>query len=149
MKRSDDELPECLKFELAPYPVALFDEIGMTKTTKSLWFHSFNIIDISPDLGSSNHVIDGGYLLHLVVWHQNNSFDLICDKYVKYVEKHYGQNTVIVFDSYTNPEKSVKTMGQLRRCSKAASIEVLFDESMIATLIQEKFFANAKKKKVG
>lgn len=150
MKRSDGEIRECLKFELAPYPVAIFDEIGMKKITKSSLiklFHSFNSIDNSPDFESLKNVIDGGYLLHRVVWHQNDSFGVICDKYVKCVEKHYGQSIVIVFDSYTNPDKSVKTMEQLRRCAKAATVEMLFDENMIETVSQEKFHANAKKQK--
>ncbi|GBL84633.1 hypothetical protein AVEN_191093-1 [Araneus ventricosus] len=37
-------------------------------------------------------------------------------------------------------------MEQLRRCSKAASTEILFDENIIATLSQEKFLTNTKNK---
>ncbi|GBN40095.1 hypothetical protein AVEN_217728-1 [Araneus ventricosus] len=55
-----------LTSELAPYPVALFDEPG-TRKTKSSLLDSFSSIDIHPDSGTENCVMDGGFLLHQVV----------------------------------------------------------------------------------
>ena len=86
IKRSDDDLRECLNFELVPYPVALFDENGMRKTKKSSLFDIFNPININLDFETANYIIDGGFLLHRVIWQQNDSFLKICNKYVSYVQ---------------------------------------------------------------
>ncbi|GBM02350.1 hypothetical protein AVEN_31259-1 [Araneus ventricosus] len=117
IKRSDDDLRECLNFELALYPVTLFDDTGMRKTKKSSLFDSFNPIDIHPDFETANYVIDGGFLLHRVLWHQNDSFLKICNKCVSNVQNNYDQNCVIVFDGYSSNQRNVKAMEQLRRCS--------------------------------
>jgi len=42
MKKSDEEFEEYFEFELAPYPLSLFDEKGMRKSKKSS-FHDFII----------------------------------------------------------------------------------------------------------
>lgn len=33
MKKSDDELETYLKYELAPYPLSVFDDVGLRKST--------------------------------------------------------------------------------------------------------------------
>lgn len=44
MKKSDDELELYLKYELAPYPLSLFDDVGMRKTVKSNLYSLFQSI---------------------------------------------------------------------------------------------------------
>lgn len=97
-KKADEELREYLHFELAPYPLSLFDEYGMRKTRKSSLFDVFEAVDIEVDLENLIYIIDGGMLLHRVVWHQNDSFTCICEKYITYVHKHFGKDVIIVFD---------------------------------------------------
>lgn len=41
MKKSNEELEIYLKYELAPYPLLLFDNIGMRKTNKSILYSLF------------------------------------------------------------------------------------------------------------
>ncbi|KMQ87541.1 hypothetical protein RF55_13145 [Lasius niger] len=113
MKRSNKELRDYLQYELAPYPVSLFDELGMRKTKKSSFFDNFTPSQLQPDFENVTYVVDGGFLLHRVVWHQNETFDSICTTYVNYVQKHFGSNTIIVFDGYNNSNNSVKAMEQL------------------------------------
>ena len=49
---------------------------------------------------NSIHVVDGGYLLHRVVWSKNQSFASICSNYIQFIQRHYGINAIIVFDGY-------------------------------------------------
>jgi hypothetical protein len=40
-KQSDQELEEYLTYELSPYPMSLFEEDGMRKTSKSSLYKAF------------------------------------------------------------------------------------------------------------
>jgi len=45
-KTFEDELEKCFEYELAPYPLSLFDVIGMHKTQKSAIYDFFKCVDI-------------------------------------------------------------------------------------------------------
>lgn len=47
MKKTDEELETYTKYELAPYPLSLFDEVDMRKSTKSILYSSFQALDIT------------------------------------------------------------------------------------------------------
>ncbi|KAL6438744.1 hypothetical protein ACFW04_004618 [Cataglyphis niger] len=89
MKKTNEKLRTYLEYELAPYPVSLFDETG--------------------------------FLLHRVVWHQDETYDAICQKYIHY------------------------TMEQLRRSTKSSSVDIYFEE-MVATVSQDNLLSNNKNK---
>lgn len=121
----------------------------MRKGTKSLFYSSFNPLPNDTELGSRKiHVVDGGYLLHKVVWGRNQPFSAIFQKYVRYVQNHYGANAVVVFDGYPDlvEMKSTKRMERARRARVATSAEVMFSESMYSQVPQEKFLGNEKNK---
>ena len=66
------KLKECLCYELSPYPTSLSDEISQRKTAKSqlmtvLAKYSEPTSIVAAD---TYFVIDGGQLLHKVVWQQ-------------------------------------------------------------------------------
>ena len=71
LNRTDEELRFLLQHELSPFPMSIFDDTGMRKLMTSLLFEAvFKASEIV--LGEKNAyfcVIDGGYLLHRVVWH--------------------------------------------------------------------------------
>ena len=71
IKRSDDDLRECLNFELVPYSVALFDENGMRKK-EIILIRFFNPMNINLDFETANYIIDGEFLLHREVWQEND-----------------------------------------------------------------------------
>jgi len=146
IKRTNEELRNYLEYELAPYPLSLFDEAGMRKTTKSLFYDNFEIVKSPPDFQNATYVIDGGYLLRKVVWDMNQTYDDICVKYVDYVQNHFGSNSIVVFDGYENTSNSVKAMEQLRRSSKSSSVDICFDKQMTVTVSQEKLLSNRKNK---
>lgn len=53
------------------------------------------------------HVVDGGFLLHKVIWQKNETVEEIMNKYLRYVEKHYAASSYFVFDGYPEIKKSV------------------------------------------
>ncbi|GBM43957.1 hypothetical protein AVEN_111761-1 [Araneus ventricosus] len=68
-KQSDDDLKVFSKFELSPFPILLFTGESMRKGTKSSLYTSFSPIteDVKPE-GYQYVVVDGGHLLHKIVW---------------------------------------------------------------------------------
>lgn len=148
IKQSDEELQQYLEYELAPFPMSLFSEEGMRKGTKSSLYKIFS--PVSPNIESSNsiNVVDGGYLLHRVVWSKNQSFASICSNYIQYIQNHYGANAIIVFDGYPSDtaDKSTKSVERARRSRKKNCIEINFDETMEANVSQDKFLSNEKNK---
>lgn len=51
------------------------------------------------------HVIDGGYLLHKVVWEKNDTIEVITEKFLAYIRHNYAENSCIVFDGYADEER--------------------------------------------
>lgn len=66
-KESYKELENFLSFELAPFPLSLFNKEGMRKCVKSSLYKAFQQYTGSIDFGNTIYVIDRGYLLHRVV----------------------------------------------------------------------------------
>lgn len=70
------------------------------------------------------------------------------DKHVKYLQRHCGSKTVVVFDGYSDYTKNIKAMEQLRRTAAfSKSYEVCFDETMIVPISQDKVLSNQYNKK--
>lgn len=147
-KKSQEQLKEFFEYELAPFPLSLFDEAGLRKSKKSAIYSLFTPIDDTITSGDVSYVIDGGFLLHKVVWHKGETFSSICDQYIGYIEKYYGANAVVVFDGYPDDitRKSTKSAERLRRSRKVLSAEILFDPSMKAVVSQDKFLNNDRNK---
>lgn len=149
-KQSDKELEEHFKFELAPYPMSLFNEDGMCKGTKSTLYAAFTpLLENIPVDDNTFVVVDGGYLLHKVVWHRNESIQTIVESYITYTINHFGRSVAVVFDGY--PEdgalRSTKTAERMRRYGTLSCNEVVFDTSTVIKLPQEKFLANDSNKR--
>lgn len=146
-KQSDEELQEFLTYELAPYPPALFDDGFLRKGTKSSLYKTFKPLqDATPLDSSAAFVIDGGLLLHRVVWSRGFTFNDICKAYINYTQKKYGPSSYIVFDGYSSEHGGTKAMERLRRSGKKISFEIQFSQAMTPTLSQENFLSNSKNK---
>lgn len=52
-----------------------------------------------PD--DTTYVLDGGHLLHTVIWSIPNTYNGLYDAYLAYVLRHYGKNAIVVFDGYS------------------------------------------------
>src|SRR6218665_2166298 len=90
-------------------------------------------------------VIDGGQLLHAVIWPPDPHNDKICNSYVSYVRHHFELNTLVVFDGYES-SNSTKAPEQQRRASKRISRDLLVDERIKDVSTLASFVANAANK---
>ena len=90
LNKGKEGLKEILEYECTFYPLSLFDEKGMRKTTKSDLYSIFEKTKHVFQRSDCHYVIDGGFLLHCVVWPRNQTFGSLCDIYCKYIGKHYG-----------------------------------------------------------
>ena len=143
-KESEQELEKFLTYELAPFPLSLFNDEGMRKCVKSSMYKAFKVHSGDINFGDTMYVIDGGHLLHRVIWHRGESFSSICNNYVTYVRSKYKSNVIIVFDGYPEDaaNRSTKYAERFRRSRKTTSVDILFDETMIPTVSQSKFLGN-------
>ncbi|KAK2579946.1 hypothetical protein KPH14_007626 [Odynerus spinipes] len=148
LKKSDEELKAYLNYELAPYPLSLFDDKGMRKTPKAKLFDFFTPVQ-RPVKGSDIYVIDSGFFLHKVVWRQNDKFDGILTNYVNYLKNHYLNNCIVVFDGYPDKgeEKHTKSAERHRRGRFNCLPEVVCDINILSKSPQDKFLSNEKNKR--
>lgn len=142
-KQIESNLEEYLQYKLSPYPTALFDNDGMRKTTKSSLYDNMSPIDFVLNENNVTFIIDGGFLLHHVVWSREDTFSIIFDKYINYLQRHYRSKIIVVFDGYSDYSKNVKAMKQQRRTAALSkTYEVCFDETIVVPVTQEKFLSN-------
>lgn len=144
MKKSDEELQFYLKFELAPYPLSLFDDSGMRKTAKASLYSLFETLDITLDKNNSLYVIDGGMLLYRVKWQANCKYEDIFQQYITYLRRNFGNHIIVVFDSYD--EQSTKIVERNRRNKQCSTKEYIFTKDMMVPVPQDKFLSDYKNK---
>lgn len=100
-------------------------------------------VNIELNENNVTYIIDGGFLLHGVVGNKNDTSSDTLDRYVTYLQRHFGSNINVIFDGYSdNSKKKIKAMEQLRRSALSTSYEVRFDATMIVPVTQEKFLSN-------
>lgn len=146
-KQSEDDLSEFLKYELAPFPLALFNESGMRKTTKSVLYSIFDSTVKAVELSEMDKVVDGGFLLHRVIWQKNASVATICDGYITYINRHYpGLSRTVVFDGYLNSANSTKSQEQRRRYKLKRSADMNLSWNTAIPMKQEDFLSNPTNK---
>lgn len=140
-KPSDADLKVFFKYDFTPFLVSLFNEEGMRKGTKSTLYKAFSPLELNKRNERYSTVIDGGFLLHKVVWPQNSLFQTIAETYSSFVKRHYGTETVVGFLGYpANP--GTKQCERSRRAKPMASLQVLFDRDTLNQVAQNKFLAN-------
>ena len=142
-----NDMKEYIKYELAPVPLALFNEGGMRKTKKSEFYDHFDSIDNIPATNDLIHIVDGGYFLHKVVWQSNENIETILNHYVSYAKRHYKPNSCIIFDGYPDDEAlTTKSVERSRRKLASIGSEIHFDINTKITLNQKQFLSNEKNK---
>lgn len=144
-----EELRSFLTFELAPYPMSLFDDFGMRKGTKSSLYDAFDP-EKSVVFGEKRfEVFDGGYLLHKVKWNKDMSITDICERYVRFLKKHSTADKIaVVFDGYSSESREIgtKSTERLRRSTKYTSPPIQFDQTTVIHVSQENFLSNDSNK---
>lgn len=84
--RDTDKLPDQFRYELTPEPTSLFKDGKMRKATKST-LHNFLLDSITSkrDVDAEACVIDGGALLHKVMWPFGASYSKVIDQYINFI----------------------------------------------------------------
>ena len=96
--------------------------------------------DVCPD--NATYIVDGGYLLRKVRWQAKSTYRELCVDYVNYVLRHFGENSIVVFDGYGDMANSTKSHEHLLRAAKGTSRELQFDLDMQTVTTQESFLSN-------
>lgn len=135
------ELKRCFQYELAPKPPALFDSVSLRKTKKSSLVKVFECEDSASLPSDCVYIIDGGHLLHSVIWPRPATYEDVFNSYISYVKSHYGEKCTIVFDGYPN-QPTIKSCEQKRR---AANIQINNKSSTTST--QADFLTNNNNKR--
>lgn len=144
-KPSDAEFEEYFDFELAPYPTSIFDGFNMRKNKKSDLYEFFTPVE-DTSINNIHHVIDGGYLLHKIVWNTNETFAEISRKFINHLKTFYKDCTV-VFDGYpSNPSIGTKSAERLRRINQIGpGLQIKDDLKPLSK--PDKFLSNESNKK--
>lgn len=154
---SKDDMETYLQHELAPFPLSLFTENGFRKNVKSQLYDEFTSTNAPTHSNNVVHVVDGGFLLHKVIWQKNNTVEEIINKYLYYVQKNYAANSFIVFDGYPDIENTVtataattsnstKKAERNRRKTSEIIPEFNYQNHTKIPFSQEKFLSNEKNK---
>ena len=100
-------LEECLRYELCPISMSLFDVDGYmrtaTKSTLATYLVESCLFEDFP-LKTMKIVLDGGALLHRVGWTKTDTFDRIVHGYHSYIRNMFGNRRrpiSVVFDGYS------------------------------------------------
>ncbi|KAL4710241.1 hypothetical protein ACJJTC_005414, partial [Scirpophaga incertulas] len=145
LKKTDEELKNYMNYELAPYPLALFENGELRKTKKSTFYELFPELSINlKSLENVHYIIDGGMLLHRCKWQLNESFKMICEHYVRYLKNNYNSNVYVVFDGYKID--SIKSDERNRRALKNKCADIEFNADMPLKIAQDKFLSNNNNK---
>ncbi|KAG5862841.1 hypothetical protein JTB14_020291 [Gonioctena quinquepunctata] len=119
----------------------------MREGTQSALYKAFVPLPDTTLLDTSTVcMIDGSFLLHRVVWSSGHNFEQICNSYIHYIRSKYYQSAKIVFDGYSDGQKSTKSMERLRRSTKRQSVEIQFSSTMTPTVSQGNCLSNTKNK---
>ncbi|CAH2085135.1 unnamed protein product [Euphydryas editha] len=139
---------KALSYELSPFPLSLFDEHGlMRKTAKSELYKIFEPCLQSPALTlNSIYVIDGGWLLHHVVWPHGKKYIEILHNYYTFIVKNFGLQATVIFDGYTRETTGTKSYERYRRKQKCVAADVDISPDTLITLTQTKFLSNIANK---
>ncbi|KAG1695752.1 Alpha-catulin [Nymphon striatum] len=145
--RDSSEMEVYLSYELAPQPPSHFLDGLMRKSPKSTLGQLFRpkapLESCFPD--DVMYIVDGGYLLRVVIWPANPTYSQVCDSYVSYTERLYGNEAIVVFGGY-KCTTSTKSAEQKRRATKSSSRDIMFDESMQTVTTQSAFLSNDRNK---
>lgn len=142
-KETYKDLKLYLEYELAPFPLALFSEGGITKSTKSALYTLFNTTTKDVRVTQFYIVFGGGLLLHKVILQIDARLLTICESYIHFITKNYhGRRCTVVFDGYCSSTSSTKLAEQQRRYRLSKSADIHSTEDTEINIKQEDFLSN-------
>ena len=144
-KQTDEDLKNYLTYELTPYPLSLFENGKLRKTSRSLIIDFFEPIqEGGMGVDECFEIIDGECLLQKVSWDKNVNCDNICSKYVIYLGKNHVQNAVVIFETLPEEPKywSTKNSEKMREVLKNCAADIFVQEYVIPFSSQKNILAN-------
>ncbi|CAH2009827.1 unnamed protein product [Acanthoscelides obtectus] len=138
----------CFDYEMSPVPLSLFDEKGsMRKTDKSQLYKMFTTtLSSRAFFDDSQFVVDGGWLLHSLVWPHSKTYRAIFDMYKNFLVQRFGRSVIIVFDGYEDEHIGVKSYERDRRQERNCGVDVEIEPDNLVPLNQRTFLSNVKNK---
>ena len=140
----EENLERFFQYELTVEPMSLFQDGMMRKPDKPSLRKAIILEEDAmskKDIEANCHfVIDGGALLHRVRWKKGDRFIEIADAYIKYVNKHYGNQVEVIFDGYN--DESIKSQEHKRRNTISQSCDVNIKEDNSVPFTQQRFLSN-------
>lgn len=119
--KNRSDMKEKLYFELALFPLSLFNEGGMPKIQKSVFCSLFNNIPARPsEKENILHVIDGGCLLQHFLWGSVTKVSDIVQGDVSYVQRYYVRNSLLSLMNMMYLERKV-----VNECGEKTKIVLL------------------------
>ena len=88
-------LPTTFTYELTTYPTALFETVDLllepqkSSLADDIWNMTNANSATLPE--GAQFVLDGGSLLHRIVWNRGSTFESILNAYTNYVNRKYGK----------------------------------------------------------
>ena len=107
-----DEAPSDSDDELFGFDGNIFDDLDLADPDEQS--NSSSVAAVN----NTRYVIDGGYLLHRIVWSKTETYAGIIQQYKNYVRSHYGIQCTVVFVGYVGGP-STKNHEHKRRLLKA------------------------------
>ena len=140
-------LEEVFTHEPCSYPPALFQTTNVLLSPNKAALADATLKQV-PDMPSPakpvQYVLDGGALLHRILWPSGEKFDAICSLYVQYVWDKY-RSPVIVLDGYQNgPSTEDNTYS--RRTKSSIAAEMRFTGDVICSMKKDVFLSNMTNK---
>ncbi|WAR13570.1 hypothetical protein MAR_027750 [Mya arenaria] len=139
---------EVFKYELSAVPAALFDSSGLMREAQkpSLANAIWELGVCGGEILTENvmYVLDGGSLLHRIPWKHGDTFQEICQSYIRLVHKHYGCANII-FDGYRG-QPTTKDQTHQRRSKGITGTKVFFEENTSFKTKKELFLSNTENK---
>lgn len=144
-RNPENNLEQYFAYELAAKPTSLFRDSFMRKTDKSqLATEICKGIENCAVPPFAVHVVDGGYLLHIVHWTTGSIYAEVIQQYVRFVTSRYGTTAIVVFDGYCNGP-STKDHEHQRRAKKVAP-DIALDMLKASYKDQSAFLSNDNNK---
>ena len=138
---ASSHLPTTFTYELATYPTALFETVDLllepqkSSLADEIWNMTKANSATLPE--GAQVILDGGSLLHRIVWNRGSTFESILNAYTNYGK--YGK-PVVEFDGYQG--STIKDMTHKRRSKGKHGMTVMFEKSMNLAVTKEVFLSN-------
>ena len=147
--QKQEEMKEHLAYEFSKHPPSLFEGLLMRKTIKCTLADELKSGVTQQLVEPQNplYVVDGGHLLHSVVWPVGCRYANIINEYVAFVLLTCSNSAVVCFDGYDDISSSTKAHEQSRRVlRKNVAPDILYTGDMPVTCSKDAFLSNNKNK---